>query len=239
MADILASTIVRQGDRIILTLLDESRWSDGSARIGLSRSIAGDGRVSWRVEASGLRAGERLLVRRPPWASDMVIDTDASAAHSTPAEVSSRSIGTVSERAMTAYAEVAPGPQGRVSATARIRPMVRLQARGGALRDVGALGATPVEGALFYGPWLLAVDEAREPLFLAEPWSDNVVTLPRALEPTQAAEPDGAGRPALLVSATYEHGGFSGAQPVTLAPLGVLTRGPQRTAAVWIRYRNA
>ena len=94
-----------------------------------------------------------------------------------------------------------------------------------------------MEAALFYGPWLLVADEAREPLFFGEPWPENIVRLPR---PPRVA----TGRPStagdltgLALEATYEHGGFPGVQPVSLSLLAALSDGRQRTMAAWLRYR--
>jgi hypothetical protein len=129
---------------------------------------------------------------------------------------------------------------GRLSATVGLTPAVRVRRRDGTSVALDSLGTSPVEGALFYGPWLLAVDEARDPLFLGEPWPDNVVHLPASARATLASAPRTSGDiDGLGVTAQYEHGGFTGLHAVRLGVLSAQSRGPQRTMAAWLRYRRA
>jgi DUF1680 family protein len=225
LADVLSSTVVRRGDALVVTLLGDARWSDGVSELAASREIAPDGAIAWHVDATGLRPGQALLVRQPAWTRGAPAVTGAAVAGSAAAP------GTIGLVVPT---------HGRLSATIAFTPVTRLVRRDGTSVALDALGATPVEGALFHGPWLLAADEAREPLFLGEPWPENVVHLPASaratLEPGPRTPGDISG---LGISATYEHGGFGGLQPVRLGVLSAQTRGAQRTMAAWLRYRHA
>lgn len=108
-------------------------------------------------------------------------------------------------------------------------------------RAVAGPSALPAdaEALLFVGPWLMAVDDGDDPAFFSEPWaSENTVTLPASLAATETTE--GGGRfadPSRHLRLTYVHGGFPGAQPVTLRPLSEATGRPPGTVATWLRYR--
>jgi len=222
LADVLASSIVKQGHRIVLTLMAEARWREGTAEITATRAFGSDGTVTWRVEGRGLDSSDRIVVRRPAWADrSRGLDIASSPGSADPA-----------------FTEIVPTAGGRASSTIELTPVVRLQSRTGEVVDWRNHGKDTVEGALQYGPWLLAADEAREPLFFGEPWPENVVHLPAApaVGATAAA---GTNAPSIAMHAEYEHGGFGGVQPVTLSPLSALTDGRQRTMAVWLRYRRA
>jgi hypothetical protein len=224
LADVVSSTVTRRGNRVLLTLLGDSRWTDGAAELAAAREIEPDGSIAWHIDATGLGRGEGLLVRQPGWA------LKAAAA---PQAVATRLGGGT-------FLEIPTPPNGRLSVTVRFTPAIRLQPRSGPVVPLDALGSTPTEAALFYGPWLLAADEAREPLFFGEPWPDNVVHLPAAPRATFDPAPVTAGDiRGLGVAARYEHGGFTGTHPVRLGLLSALTNGQQRTMAVWLSYRRA
>ena len=239
LSDVLASSIVRQGDRILLTLLGEARWSDGKAELAASREIAPDGHIVWHVAAKGLASSDRVIVRVPWWAGmPTVAGTPARADSAAPSSAAREASAALSAAAVAGRTlEIAPGAGGRIASTVSLPPVTWLQFRNGDRKELGSETAAPVEAALFYGPWLLVADEAREPLFFGEPWPENIVRLPR---PPRVA----TGRPStagdltgLALEATYEHGGFPGVQPVTLSLLAALSDGRQRTMAAWLRYR--
>lgn len=220
LADVLASTIVRRDSGLLITLLGEARWTEGRVELATSRGIAGDGAITWHVDASGLSPGERVLVRRPTWALRV------------------RSSGATDGGGDTL--ELRADSRGRLASLVELTPRVRLRSRSHAWLDPASLGTEPTEAALFYGPWLLAADEARDPLFFGEPWPENVVRLSSNPRAAVSLNPAAGGDISTLgLGAEYEHGGFAGRQSTRLAPLFAQTTGPQRTLGVWLRYSRA
>jgi hypothetical protein len=119
-----------------------------------------------------------------------------------------------------------------------LRPRIRVVTREGQTLEPAALRATPVDGVLSYGPWVLAVDEAHDPLFFGEPWPENVVLLSAVPDAHVESPGPQASTDPVTIRARYEHGGFGGTQPVTLRPLSAQTHGPQRILAAMIKYRK-
>jgi hypothetical protein len=97
-----------------------------------------------------------------------------------------------------------------------------------------------VEGLLFLGPWLYAVDDGLEPLFFSEPWKgESVVSLPATLAApatTPPAQP--FEEPRRHLAARYVHGGFAGLHPLVLRPIAEQAGRPPGTVGTWLRYRS-
>jgi hypothetical protein len=111
----------------------------------------------------------------------------------------------------------------------------RLETREG--RVVAAPGAAGVEGLLFIGPVLYAVDDALEPLFFSEPWKgENVVAV--ASPGVAAAESPRTllSEPARHAVTQYFHGGFGGSHRLTLRPIAEQAGVRPGNVATWIRY---
>ncbi len=122
----------------------------------------------------------------------------------------------------------------------------RIETRDRRVIDVAQLGTEPQEGALFYGPWLMGVHEAEEPLFFRRPWAfrkpnnDNVVRLPAKLASARVPpHPMGDALPPLPVQCRvkYSHGGWPQAAEVTLRPIAAQSAvATQQTLAIWLPY---
>jgi hypothetical protein len=104
-----------------------------------------------------------------------------------------------------------------------------------------ALTENPVKGALFYGPWLLGVNEELDPYFHGEPWRENVIWLPASIErPKAPVGPEGDPRiveDAHLV-VNYRHGGFPDPCTVTLRPVSEQTPYRQPMVTTWLNFQK-
>jgi DUF1680 family protein len=227
LADVLDSVVTNDADGLRLNLFEEGTYSDGRDRV-TTRRIAADDTMKRPallylvVPALTGPVDRPLAIREPAWASEMLVRINGK-----------RIAGDRKDGYVWLSRKWSPIDRVEVE----LRPRARLVTRDGRGLEPSALKGSPVEGVLSYGPWVLAVDEASDPLFFGEPWPENVVLL--AAAPEVRVEPPGAQASAtpLTIRARYEHGGFGGTHPVTLRPLSAQTRGPQRILATWIKYR--
>jgi hypothetical protein len=102
--------------------------------------------------------------------------------------------------------------------------------------EVVAYDALPADKpellALFLGPWLLGVDERRNPMFHGEPWDDNVLLFPEEAALRAAAgelEGEGVASSGPVLGVTYNHSGFVGEYAVPLTPVASQTAHDQAT----------
>ncbi|MBI4557973.1 MAG: glycoside hydrolase family 127 protein [Candidatus Hydrogenedentes bacterium] len=112
----------------------------------------------------------------------------------------------------------------------------RLMGRDGESIELGSMGREPIEAALWCGPWLLGVHEAKNPLFFGEPWQENVVVLPAALRFSKDRGSEPLDTPLGKVKLPYLHGGFPDSGVVVLQPVSARTQYEQSAAAVWLHY---
>ena len=113
----------------------------------------------------------------------------------------------------------------------------RIRVNSGEMIPPAQLTDSPVDGVLFYGPWIVGVDETLDPLFYGEPWMENVLYLPSKPE----VRPSGGGAlaiPQAHISCMYQHGGFPDIQSVTLRPISERSMHEQSTFAVRLPYRK-
>lgn len=113
--------------------------------------------------------------------------------------------------------------------TAHFALRERFQTRDGRWLTRAEIGATPVEAALYVSPFLMGVDDTREPLFFSKPWPPNVLHLPKQSEATSS----------LNLPLAYTHGGFPGTHSVTLRPVAGQLAPAHGTAAVWLTYQSS
>jgi len=224
-----AVTSVKDGVVRLDLFLDGTR-GDGPLGLAVASHPAGDGAVATVTRAG---AGEvALAIRQPRWASALAVTVNGKPTQTAATD----GYVTVKRRWRT-------GDRVRVDLTPRT--VVRTRDR----RElaVDALGAEPVEGALFVGPWLLGVHEADDPLFFRRPWAfrtphnDNVVTLPGTRGPASPLTREDAMRaPALVLRCAYTHGGWPEQGTVKLRPIAAQTAVPTpQTLATWMKFRRA
>ena len=93
---------------------------------------------------------------------------------------------------------------------------------------------------LFYGPWIMGVDELRDLQFFGEPWDENVVYLPAEVGvPGAALTHAGIHKPNHEIACGYRHGGFHDLEKTVLTPMGQVTLHPgQTTFAARLRYQR-
>lgn len=102
--------------------------------------------------------------------------------------------------------------------------------------------STPQKVALFIGPWLVGINAIENPMFHGEPYSDNVVLLPGALQELkqiihfedEICSPLQSG-PSLTLS--YRHSGFSELCKVTFTPVSERSRNIENTYSFWFIAR--
>ena len=93
---------------------------------------------------------------------------------------------------------------------------------------------TPVEMAIFYGPWLLGVNAVTNPMFHGEPYAENVLLVPDDETALNAVTCDANADPLLngpRLMLNYRHGGFPDPATVILQPVGEQTNHLQTTVS--------
>jgi hypothetical protein len=99
------------------------------------------------------------------------------------------------------------------------------------------------EVAIFYGPRLMGIDAARDPMFHGEPFAENVLFLPATAKLYDAVTHDAQPESALLagprIPLTYKHDGFTDPGKVTLRPISELTTHSQNTFSFWSKVKRA
>jgi DUF1680 family protein len=224
--DILETAVTRQGEAVVVNLLEEVDWTDGACSLhtrwgavtqqGLSSSVTFS--MEWR-QATGLSPA--LAVRKPSWAdrADVMLN-------GRPLEVEVRDGFWQVSRAWK--------KGDRIDLRFVLAP--KLTRRDGKVVDSEAVGNEAVEAAMTVGPWLMGVSSAHNPLFFGEPWPGNTIELAEARDANSKPAPQVF--PALRLA--FVHGGFPGKNPVTLQPLCQDYRGSENAIrAVWLRFRRA
>jgi len=198
-------------------------WSGRGLAIAARHRAESPTRSRFEVTVKTSTGETALAFRQPSWARSVALTVGGA-----PAAVEETG----------GYLELRPLRAGdRVEVALEHR--VRIETRDG--REIALDGLEgEVEGLLFVGPWLYAIDEGSEPLFFGEPWMGaNVVSLPATLRSPEATPVRGPfADPARHVAARYVHGGFPGEHPVTLRPISEQTGQAPATVATWNRYRR-
>lgn len=101
---------------------------------------------------------------------------------------------------------------------------------------------TAAEMAVLFGPWLLGVNAAANPMFHGEPYADNVLLIPdEEAAAARITHDEGAG-PLLngpRLQLDYRHGGFPDAATVVLQPVGEQATHLQTTVSFWHLVQRA
>jgi hypothetical protein len=211
LRDVLDNVITQNGDSVTLNLYFEGRWQ-------------GKG-VTMRVES--------------------VKGTDSSGNPAPRMEVTKTStiprLGFTARRAeWMSGGTVSSGKDG----TFEIDPGygLRLMDREGNFRLPGNLAKEkPTEAAIFYGPWLMGIDAASDPMFHGEP-VDNTLLLPDEKTLSGGVKFGGNDAPLLSgphINLAYTHSGFSDLCKVTLRPVSEQTAHEPGTLTFWNRVKQA
>lgn len=211
--DVLDSVVTAEkgGDALRLNLWEEGRWTAGGCTLAVARRKHENGAgASYEVTLeNGPAAGTRVLLRRPAWASGFTVSP-------TPADGNTAVM-------------LKPGDKVTVSLEYAFR-FVNPKNEEVAYADLPT--DKPELLAVFLGPWLLGVDERRNPMFHGEPWDDNVLLFPEeAALRAKAGELKGEGGTSSgpVLGITYNHSGFVGAYAVPLTPIASQTAHDQAT----------
>ena len=99
----------------------------------------------------------------------------------------------------------------------------------------------PREAALFYGPWLMGVDAAFNPMFHGEP-VDNTLLLPGDADLAKKITFGSTDNPLLSgprIELAYHHGGFSDLCKVSLSPISEQSTHEPTTLSFWHKVNKA
>ena len=229
-ADVLGAAVAAEKDLLKINLFLDGEWSDDHVSLKLYNStsdIQGGGQNTFTIEVAKAPDHEfGIGIRLPDWSTEPSVGGEL------------QFKGHEENR----YVVIRRRWQAKDRLNVVLNPKARLFKRDGAELPLADLGEKPIETALYYGPRLLAVDEASEPLFFGEPWQGNQIFLPAEIDKKSGPKANASGQPPLSVadahlSCDYAHEGFPGLHPVTLRPISEQTYHGQSTVAVWLRYR--
>jgi DUF1680 family protein len=201
----------------------DAAWSFGDASGKVTR--LSDGRLGFRFGFDKGTAREMgLAVRKPAWAENVKLTLNGE-------RVEGMSEG--------AYVVVRRSWSAGDTFVVVFDPVVRLERRDRRTVELKDLGDRPVEGALFYGPYILSAQLDSDPMFFGEPWSTNVVYLNEVFAPAgneHDSEPFAVS--GLRFRVPYLHGGFPDRASVALRPISEYTQNDLGTVAVWLNYQQ-
>lgn len=211
LRDVLENVITVKDDLVSVQMFEDLDWHR-SASFRLRRSAA-----SATIEFDQPFPG-RLRVRLPQWSAATTVVRNGQR---------------VDVLAVGSFAEVgrnfSAGERVDVNFTYRTHFLTPdLQAK-----KTVPLNERPRRAAIYCGPYLMAADEEMDPYFFGEPWSGNVVSLPKTVAPIL----DVHGQ--LRLPVTYEHEGFPGRLMTSLRPISEKPSNDQRTLAIWLNCRCA
>jgi DUF1680 family protein len=210
--DVLDCAVVRTAAGWQVDLPVDSAWRDR----GLAVSVAAgpQGLTVAIDEGEGVEA--ELAVRLPAWA-----------------ELSSVSLAGASLASVDGMVRVRRSWRRGDRLELRWALRTVLVRRDGTTLAPAQVGAQPVEAMLQHGPWIMAVEEDRSPLFFSEPWPSNRLELPLRPVAGPAARLQVAGS---HLEAVCHHGGFAQPAPVRLHPLAERTCCRPGVAAYWFTW---
>ena len=222
--DVLDALVRVDDGTLRVDLFLDAAWSDGDVSLDMTRDLSQDTGPSFTVRVRNAPASETAIaIRQPFWAESM------------PVTVNGEPIPqTVEEGYVVLRRLWSDGDALEVTPTC----LARIETREGKVLRLDEIPSAPVEGALFFGPWLLGVHEATDPFFFGEPWQDNAVILEERLVPDVGTTAAGLSIPAASFQVDYEHGGFPERCRATLRPVSERSRHGQSTVGVWLRYRR-
>ncbi len=226
-ADAGECAVTRDGTTTRINLFLEGR-AVGDMTLVLSRPGATDPQApAFRVVVEQAPAGARYIaIRKPSWAQDVTVRINRDV---------------VEPVLNDGYLTLERIWEGNDVIEVVWNYAVRLVQPDGKTVLPQELTEKPIKAALFYGPWLLGVNEAIDPYFHGEPWRENVILLPASVErPEKAVGP--ADEPCIVEDAhvvvNYRHGGFPDQCTVTLRPVSEQTPFRQPVVTVWLNFQK-
>jgi hypothetical protein len=222
--DVLDSVVRVADGTARVDLYQDADWAGGGLALALRYRAESPLRSRLEVDVRRATREAALALRWPAWAESVAVTVNGARA-----DVRERD-GSLEIRQRLLAGD-------RVEAVLAHR--ARVETRDGR-RLAPAEVEGEVEGLLFLGPWLYAVDDGLEPLFFGEPWKgENVVSLPAALAAPATTPPPGPfEEPRRHLAASYTHGGFAGLNPLVLRPIAEQTGRSPGTVGTWLRYRS-
>lgn len=229
--DVLDCIVTEHDGQVVVNLFLDATWSREGLELRTKPCVL-EGQPSLTVSVQEAPSKPvPIAIRQPSWSDRVALLVNSEVAEAS----SSQGYWVISRRWRK---------QDTIQAI--LSPKTLLRTRDGRILAPDQLRAEPVEAVLFYGPWVLGVDDAFDPLFLSEPWRENVVLLPRNPAPTTQDGPLPASFHAELMATRarfrlkYRHGGFPDVCEVTLRPISERTaHEAQSTVAIWLRYATA
>jgi len=225
-ADVKECAVTRDGTTTKINLFLEGR-SVGDMTLVLSRPGATDPQApAFRVVVEQAPSGARYIaIRKPSWATEVTV------------RINRDIVDPVLNDGHLTLERIWEGNDViEVDWTYAVR---LVKQDGAVIRQ--ALTKNPIKAALFYGPWLLGINEELDPYFHGEPWRDNVIWLPASIERSKASVgPEGDPRiveDAHLV-VKYRHGGFPDPCTVTLRPISEQTPYRQPMVTTWLNFQK-
>jgi DUF1680 family protein len=236
-SDVLPSIVTRDGPSTLrVNLYLEGTWTDGATSLQIERRT-GTSPDRFRFRVVHPEAGEQtILLRQPDWAEPLriLLNGESIAVERKDGHVSIRRVWR-------------PGDE----LVATLPHIARLETRDGRTLRPEDVGEEPVEAALFYGPHLMTVHEADQPLFFRRPWmfpgkNASAIDLPddwdraRVIEPAASRSDDGDLFSPVAFRLAYKHGGWPNEGHVVLRPMSWSTAvAQQQVTAVWLHFRRA
>jgi len=236
--------VERDGKKgLYIALWQETACEDGDFRAKVERVILPEKpyMLAFQIEVIDAPQDTRVLsLRVPGWAKDLsaTVSLDGRTVGNTisqqpsaeaASQLISRSVSSLDlERVWQAGERVTVG----------IECALRFADRQGQVHLLDGLPESGAEErAVFFGPWLLGVDAHRNPMFHGEPYSKNILLLPKDQEELRKHVSMHSDLPGAVqapeVTLSYIHDGFPDRCTATLQPVAAQNARPQTTVSYW------
>ena len=198
-----------------VNLFLEGTFGAEDTKVTITRT--GENEPEYMLEVTKANAGTSLHVRQPSWAKSFQVVKDGSQM-----EVTTLSDG---------YVDLGPVNRGDRFAV-KMEYRLNLVTRGGEVYEWEKAPAG-IEAALFYGPYLMSIDDISQRQFMAEPSSRNIVWLD---EKPAVAPSESEFCPEAYLSAAYFHDGMYGNHQAIFRPLAETSWQYPGNTRIWFQF---
>lgn len=212
-------SLTEKANTVSINLFFAGKHSTPSSELNIVKKT-GD-KVSYKLSVTKFEQGKELAIRKPTWVEDMsILQNDKEAI-------------VTEQNGYLVIARIKPNDVISVSMNYRLI----FQKEDRSTLSLESIPAGEYRAAVFYGPYLLSVDEIYEQAFIAEPGHYNKIFIENSFKFNEKNVPAGTLSPETYLQCEYKHGGFYGIHKVVLRPVAETYNMPYPGATqLWFNF---
>lgn len=212
-------SLTEKDNTVSLNLFFAGKHTTPSSEINIVKK-AGN-RVTYTMSVAKFSPGKEFAIRKPSWVEDMTILLNGKEPRVTV------------KNGYLVIAKVKPNDV--VDVSMKYRLVFQKVDRSILTRE--SIPGEKYRAAVFYGPYLLSVDDIFEQAFIAEPGIYNTIFVKNGFSFDEKNVLAGSLCPEAYLKCDYKHGGFYGKQSVMLRPIAETYKLPYPCATqVWFNF---